>query len=148
MRMEVGPVDVEAARCWLAHVIGGLAVVRGRADLLPFRLPPEVAHEIDALLREWQDLADASTGEFHWTGRLEEEQVRTLVRYWANLDSMSDDLVRELGVDWTPPPGRPFFVALTTAVADALAGAEHGPDPFAELLVGRNDAPVHSVRIA
>ena len=140
--------DVEAARSWLAHVIDGLAVVRTKQELLPFRLPPEVADDIDKLLHAWHELAEVSTGEFHWQGLLDEEEVRMLVRYWANLDSMSDDLVRELGVDWSPAEGRPFFAALTTAVATALASAEQGPDPFAELLVGRNDAPVRSVRSA
>ena len=140
--------DVEAARSWLAHVIEGLAVVRERQDLLPFRLPTEVADDIAKLLDTWADLAEVSTDEFHWVGILDEEQVRMLVRYWANLDSMSDALVLELGVDWSPAAGRPFFVALTTAVAEALAGAGQGPDPFAELLVGRNDAPVRSVRTA
>ena len=150
--MEVGPVDVKAARCWLAHVRPSLAAVRRQQDRLPFRLPPEVADDIDELLGQWSDAADAVAAgggdEFHWVGLLEEERVRTLVRYWANLDSMSDELVRDLGVDWSPPDGRPFFAALTTAVAEALATAELGPDPFAELLVERNEDPPRSVRSA
>lgn len=146
MRLEIGPVGAEAARCWLAHVIGGFEVVRAKQELLPFRLPEEVADDIAKLLATWHDVAEVADGEFHWEGVLEEAEVRTLVQYWANLDSMSDDLVRQLGVDWTPAPGRPFFVALTTAVATALADLEGGPDPFAELLVGRNDDEVRSVR--
>ena len=145
MRLEVGPVEAGAARSWLAHVIDGLAAVRANLDLLPFRLPPEVGEEIAALLASWADEADVSADTFHWIGELEEEQVRHLVRYWANLDSMTDDLVRQLGVDWSPEAGRPFYVALTTAVATALAEAGEAPDPFAELLVGRNDHPVRSV---
>ena len=141
--------DVESARRWLAHVIDGLAVVRTKSELLPFRLPDEVADEIAALLDLWRDVAEvAPSGTFHWTGTLEEEQVRTLVRYWANLDSMSDELVRDLGVDWSPAAGRPFYAALTTAIADALAQAEQGRDPFADLLVERKDLPVRSVRCA
>ena len=141
--------DAESARRWLAHVIVGLAVVREKQDLLPFRLPDEVGSEIAALLETWREHAHQTASDtFHWEGELDEEQVRTLVRYWANLDSMSDDLLRQLGVDWTPPAGRPFFAALTTAVAEALAGAERGPDPFAELLVVRKDLPVRSVGCA
>ena len=139
--------DLASAHRWLAHVTHGLAVVRAKPELLPFRLPEEVAAEIAELLDTWRDAADRTTSDtFHWTGVLDEEQVRTLVRYWANLDSMSDDLVRELGVDWSPAAGRPFFAALTTGVAEALARAERGRDPFAELLVERNDLPVRSVR--
>jgi hypothetical protein len=146
MRLEIGPVDVEAARCWLAHVIPSLAIVRDRQDRLPFRLPAEIADDIHKLLVTWRDHADVATDTFHWGEELDEEQVRLLVRYWANLDSMTDEQVRELGVDWSPSGGRPFFVALTTAVATALAGAADGADPFAELLVDRNDLPIHSVR--
>ena len=106
-----------------------------------------MADEIETLLTTWRDAAtaDPDAPTFHWTGSLEEEQVRVLVRYWANLDSMSDDLLRELGVDWSPAAGRPFFTALTTAVAEALAEVGAGPDPFADLLVERNDLPVRSV---
>ena len=147
MQLELGPVEVAAARCWLSHVLDGLAAVRANRDLLPFRLPDEVADEMVQLLTTWRDLADEDpgAGTFHWIGTLDEEQVRVLVRYWANIDSMSDELVRELGVDWSPAAGRPFFVALTTAVATALADADAGPDPFAELLVERNDLPIRSV---
>ena len=145
MRLEIGPVDVEAARSWLTHVIDGLRVVRAKADLLPFRLPDEVADQIEELLTTWQDASDATSDPFHWADDLDEERVRTLVRYWANLDSMSDELLRELGIDWSPAEGRPFFVALTTAVAAALADADLGPDPFAELLVERGDDPVRTV---
>lgn len=145
MRLEVGPVDVEAARSWLAYVIVGLRAVRAKADLLPFRLPDEVAVLIEELLTTWQDAADTTTGPFHWVDDLDEERVRTLVRYWANLDSMSDELVRELGIDPSPVAGRPFFAALTTAVATALADADLGPDPFAELLAERSDDPLRTV---
>jgi hypothetical protein len=148
MRIEIGPVDVEAARCWLPHVLAGLETVRARRHALPFRFPDEVADEIEALLGGWLAHARSATAEFHWVGILDEAQVRRLVQYWANLDSLTDDQVRGLGVDWAPAGGRPFFVALTTAVADALAGAEQGVDPFATLLVAHGDRPVRSVRTA
>ena len=149
MRIEVGPVEVESARCWLPHVLDRLRIVRTKQHLLPFRFPTDVADDIDALLTAWLRHADATTtADFHWVGILDEEHVRHLVQYWANLDSMTDEQVRALGVDWSPSGGRPFFVALATAVAEALAAAERGADPFAALLVEHGDRPVRSVLIA
>ena len=146
MRIEIGPVDAEAARSWLAHVGASLPVVRQQRHVLPFRLPDEVADDLEGLIAEWARVAAVEgDGAFHWIGDLAHERVRMLVRYWANLDSLTDDLVRELGVDWSPPAGRPFFVALAGAIAGALAADEPGGDPFAELLVSRGDHPIHSV---
>ena len=149
MRIEIGPVDVGAARCWLAHVLRNLAVVRRNRQLLPFRLPDEVADDLDLLLSSLLEHAEGTDGdEFRWGGLLAADRVRLLVHYWANLDSLSDDQVRALGVDWSPPAGRPFFVALTEAIAVALAADDRGANPFAELLVDHGRRPVRSVRTA
>ena len=149
MRIEIGPVEVVSARCWLPHVLEGLRIVRAKQHLLPFRFPKDVADDIDTLLTAWLRHADATpSAAFHWVGALDEEHVRHLVQYWANLDSLTDDQARVLGVDWSPPDGHPFFLALATAVADALAHAERGPDPFAALLVENGDRPRPSVRTA
>lgn len=149
MWIEIGPVEVDAARCWLAHVGANLDVVRRRGEVLPFRLPDEVAEDLEELLAAWRRVTDGNaSGVFHWIGDLEPARVRTLVRSWANLDSLTDDLVRELGLDWSPPAGRPFFVALAVAVAEALAAEDLSSDPFADLLVAHGQRPVRSVRTA
>lgn len=140
IRVDIGPVDAGAAQTWTSHLLANLAVVRARAGTLPFRLPDEVADEFERLLLEWHALAVRTTT-FHWTSDLPPDHVRALVRYWANLDSLSDDVVRALGVDWAPPSARPFFEALAAGVADALAAA--GPeDRFAELLITHGRRPV------
>lgn len=135
MLIVVGPVDAASARAWTGHLLAALEVVRAERHLLPFRLPDEVAHDFERFLRTWADIArDADV--FFWEADLDPDQVRSLVRYWANLDSLGDDWVDGVGLAWSPMAARPFFDALTSGVADALS-REGEPDPFADLLVDR-----------
>lgn len=140
MRISIGPVDAGAARTWTAHLLANLVVVRRRQDALPFRLPDEIADDFEHFLREWHSTAVRSAT-FRWSRELDADHVRSLVRYWANLDSLGDDGVRALGLEWAPPSARPFFEAVAGAVAAALTSAGED-DPFAELLVDRGRRPV------
>ena len=137
--LRIGPVDATAARVWTAHMLGSLDVVARSSDRLPFRLPPEVTADFRRLLREWNGIA---TGRevFEWQGQFDLDRLRSLVRYWANLDALTDDQMAGLGVTWSPPHARPFFDALATAVATTLA--ETGDtDPFADLLADKGRVP-------
>ena len=116
-------------------MLANLETLRPLRHLLPFRLPDEIADRFVDLLREWRDHAERCGPTFVWSGDLDEDDVRTLVRYWANLDSLSDDTLDDLGLSWSPPDARPFFDALAHATAAALAAEEGGADQFAELLV-------------
>lgn len=145
MRIVIGPVDAEASRQWTRHLLANLTIVKRRRSQLPFRLPSEVVEDFAQLLSVWSGHAEGDV--FLWSGDLEEDWVRSLVRYWANLDSLSDDEVAALGLTWAPPAARPFFDAVTTAVAEALASTGTR-DPFAELLVEHAQRPVRDTVLA
>jgi hypothetical protein len=59
----------------------------------------------------------------------ERHRLEHLVRYWANLDVLTDELVDRLGLAWAPLETRPFFDALVAGVGAALRG-----DPYVRLL--------------
>ena len=137
IHVTIGPVSAGAARAWTDHLLHNLAVIRQDADKLPFRFPPEIAEEFDALLSEWSTQARRG-GTFRWAAELAVDYVRNLIRYWANLDSLTQDVLDRFGVTWSPPQARPFFAALAGGVAEAFDAAGE-PDPFADLLAGRAD---------
>ena len=139
VRLHIGPVDAAAAKGWTGHMLANLALLRTRLDKLPFRLPPEIVDELCDLLGQWHDHAkdaiDARTS-FVWEADLEADDVQRLVRYWANLDSLPDDIIDRLGVTKPPFPTKLFFDALAAGVAEALTDqTTNEPDPFAALLV-------------
>jgi hypothetical protein len=144
VQVEIGPVAAAAARDWTAHMGANLRALRPLRHRLPFRLPDEVIDAIAGHLDRWHRHALACGEVFHVVDEIDEAEVRTLVRYWANLDSLSDEQVASLGVDWSSAAARPFFDALAHGVATALAGGP-GPDAFAELLVEHVGHPVRSV---
>ena len=151
MRIEIGPVAASAARGWTAHMVENLRAIRPQRHRMPFRLPDEVADAIEVLLLRWHDHAVSCGEVFHVVEVMDDDEVRLLVRYWANLDSLTDEQVAALGVDWSAPEHRPFFDALALGVAQGLADADAdaggaGSDPFAELLVEHGRRPARSVR--
>jgi hypothetical protein len=134
--LVVGPVDGRAARAWTGHMLRNLDVIRAAPERLPFRLPADVTTEFVRLLERWYLAADGRDV-FEAREEIEDERLRSLVRYWANLDSLTDQQVADLGVTWSPEHARPFFDALAAGVAEALAGLGD-PDPFAEHLADRD----------
>lgn len=141
MRIDIGPVAADAARAWTSHLLHNLEVVHARRQELPFRFPTEVATAFRQLLSEWLRVAEeAGNAAFRWSAEMDPDRVRWLLRYWANLDSLTTEQVERLGVQWSPPEARPFFAALVTAVAAAFDAAGLS-DPFADLLVERAPPP-------
>jgi hypothetical protein len=138
VRVEIGPVDANAAEAWTDHMLGNLAAIRLQLEKLPFKLPEEIVDELGELLRQWNDRAveaiEAKT-EFRWEQEFEEADVHRLVQYWANLDSLTEEQVERFGIQWSPLASRPFFDALAAGVAAAL-----GHDPYADLLVEHGEA--------
>jgi hypothetical protein len=101
----VGPVDANSARVWIDHHLPNIAVLRARLQDLPFLVPIEVLDHFESLMTEWQKVArDADV--FEWRGVLEADAVESMVRYWANLDLLTDAEMDRLGISWAPPQGR------------------------------------------
>jgi len=133
--ITIGPADADIVRRWTDHLLASLEVLRARRALLPFRLPDEAIDGFAALLTEWRQHAEGAT-EFLWSADLDPEHVRMLVQYWANLDSMDEELLARLGLTWSPEGTRPFFEAVALGIALAF---EHEGDesPFARHLAER-----------
>lgn len=97
-------------------------------------MPDEVLHDIAGFLAEWRAVA-TGPGPFRWEVAIDRCWLSLLVRYWANLDVMTDDLVARLGLAWAPLSTRPFFDALVAGVDRTLRTPGSGAaDPFARLL--------------
>ena len=139
MRVVIGPVDAGAAREWTEHMLANLEVIRSKRRLLAFALPDEVLDHFRQLLGDWRDAATTDET-FLWEADFDPDTVHHLVHYWANLDSLSDGDVERLGIEWAPMSARPFFDALATGVAAALARSGE-EDVFAALLVERTHTP-------
>jgi hypothetical protein len=139
--VSIGPVDAELARRWTDHLLASLSVLAARRDLLPFRLPDEAIDGFTRLLGHWRAHADRAPT-FLWEEDLDADEVRMLVQYWANLDSIDEDLLQRLGLTWSPEGTRPFFEAVALGVAVALEDDEKA-SPFARLLAerGRQGSP-------
>jgi hypothetical protein len=141
--LRIGPVPSAAALVWTTHLLHNLRVVRDGADMLPFRFPVEIADAFEELLRAWRWVA-LTNDVFSWEDKIETARVKLLLHYWVNLDSLTDAEVTRLGIWWAPPEARPFFVAVTSAVADALQQEEDGGSRHADLLMvhGRREVRV------
>lgn len=133
--VSIGPVDAELARRWTSHLLASLGVIAARRELLPFRLPDEAVDGFTRLLGRWLAHAEGQQV-FLWEEDLDGDEVRMLVQYWANLDSIDEQLLRRLGLTWAPEGTRPFFEAVARGVATALEGDERA-SPFARHLAER-----------
>lgn len=137
MHIHVGPVASSATRAWTAHLVANLGRMAQEPERLPFKFPADVATWFNALLEEWHAAASA-TETFEWAADADAETVRVLVQYWANFDSLTDDHMHDLGLEWSPREARPFFVALARAVDDAFRSTGE-VNPYARLLAERAD---------
>jgi CheY-like chemotaxis protein len=119
MEIHVGPVSSSAARVWIANTRKILAAVGAHPEILDEAVPRAVLDLFGSFLDQWEAVA-ATTDEFRWVARADPDDVLRVVGYWAAIDAMTDDQLRRLGIDWSPPDGAPFFTALTTGVVTAL----------------------------
>jgi CheY-like chemotaxis protein len=122
IEVRVGPVPSAAARAWTANTRRILGAVRLRPDVLDEPVPAEVLDMFERFVQRWDEVsrADDARDEFVWTARASSSDVTRLVESWAVIDRMSDEQLAELGVQWAPPEGEPFFAALTAGVMRAL----------------------------
>lgn len=96
-------------------------------------MPDDVIGSIAAYPDEWR-FAAAGDGPFDWSAVLGRRRLELLVRYWANVDLLTDELVDRLGLGWAPPSTRPFFDALVAGVDAVLRRDDGSRDPFARAL--------------
>lgn len=119
VEIRVGPVSADAARTWVDNTAQILDAVVANPAALSEPLPDDVANLFRTYLDEWRAVA-AESDEFRWVARAKPDDVRRVVEEWARIDALGDDVLEALGVSWSPPEGRPFFIALTTGVLEAL----------------------------
>jgi CheY-like chemotaxis protein len=121
--IRVGPVTSGAARAWVANTSEILAAIRAHPEVLDEPVPDDVLELFETFLVEWGEVA-ADTEVFRWAARADVARVQRLVEHWAAVDRMSDEQLAVLGVQWSPPEARPFFLALTAGVLEAVAARE------------------------
>ncbi|MHB1444632.1 MAG: response regulator transcription factor [Acidimicrobiales bacterium] len=123
VEIRVGPVPSSCARLWVANSLAILAALRATPKVIGEPVPPDVLDYFEGLLRSWDSVA-RHTDVFLWVGRADPEAVKRVVEEWARVHSMGDQKMAELGCAWAGPEARPFFIALSDAVIDALGRHE------------------------
>ena len=124
-------------RIWHTGAVGNLRAAAAFAVLAAvagWRLASQPGME-PSLLLEWHRVADRG-GMFRWEAEMDEAQVRMLVQYWANLDSLTDEHLDRLGITWSPPDAKEFFDAVAVGVASAFE-VNGGREPFSEMLASQ-----------
>lgn len=117
--LTLGPLSSVAARVWIPNTMAIVAAVRSHGARLGVHIDDDVSDQFLAYLREWLTIAEAED-EFFWAASAPADVARRLIESWALIDGITDDQLAELGCSWSPAEGEPFFVALTTAVIEAL----------------------------
>lgn len=120
VEISIGPVPTASALVWLEGARQTMAVVRSRASL---GVPEPVVDAFDRYLDAWS--LEMSGDEFFWTDRVDQEMLRHLAAHWARLANIARDQP-EAGIATALPAGEPFFSALATGLAAALAISDDG----------------------
>ncbi|MHB1924875.1 MAG: response regulator transcription factor [Acidimicrobiales bacterium] len=123
VEVRVGPVPSSCARLWVANSLAIVAALRAKPHVIGQPVPTDLLDYFESLLRSWDSVAQ-HTDVFVWVGRADPEAVKRVVEEWARVDSMGDEKLAELGCQWSGPEGRPFFIALSEAVIEALTRHE------------------------
>lgn len=132
LTLTLGPLPSSAARVWIRNTMRIVQCVQEHDATLNLGVPEAVTDLFLRYLKEWLDVADAND-EFFWAAAAEADTARRLIEYWAVIDALSDEQMDAIGCSWSPPEGEPFFIALTTAVLEALARHESTRDLVATL---------------
>jgi len=130
--LRLGPLPSDATRTWIPNTMAIVAAVHNHHDELGLDIPAHVTELFLQYLREWLAVAEAES-EFRWAATASAASARQLIECWAAIDSLGDDQLERLKVQWSPPEGEPFFAALTQAVLEALAHHESMQDLRASL---------------
>jgi CheY-like chemotaxis protein len=123
LEVALGPVPSSAARLWLDNTERILAAVRANPAVLDITVPDPVFDALTSFLVTWRAIATADE-EFYWRARALPADVIVLLEAWAAIDRLPDESLHALGCDWSGPPGRVFFEALSGAILAALEGHE------------------------
>ena len=137
---EIGPVSMRAARRWLTHARGTVKALRDA----PSGIPVPVLDEFELLIDQWSGSVDGGAL-FHWQSLVPVERVRRLSSFWAT----AARAVRSPDTGLTGPPreARPFYDALVSGAANALAAADEGGiGPTLRSVMPRFDDRGRSVR--
>lgn len=121
VEVRVGPVSASAARTWIANSTKIIEACAERRDVV--EISDEALALFRTLLAQWGEVAKGAE-EFLWVARASLDDVTRIVEEWAVVDAMTDEQMGNLGIEWSPPEGQPFFDALTTGVLRALARHE------------------------
>ena len=117
--VKIGPVPSHAALAWIGNATRIVEAVDDHPEVLDRPVPPSVFDAFRRFLRVWQDIAGAND-EFFWAVRANPSEVGALLEAWAAIGRIPDERLAELGCRRSVPEGRPFYLAVTAAILDAV----------------------------
>lgn len=117
--VKIGPLPSTAALAWIGNAEKIVDAVGAHPDLLDRPVPPQVFDAFRRFLRVWGDIASANT-EFFWAARAHPAEVSALLDAWAAIGRIPDERLAEVGCRRRVPEGRPFYLAVTDAILDAV----------------------------
>lgn len=120
VEFEVGPVDAEAARLWIAASQEIIRIVRTNRAALPFSVEVPPLDLADSYLTIWSEVAGHDEP-FHWRSPMPLDAIRDIAELWRKITAMTDAELDALGAEWPPSQSDVFFEALLDGVVTALA---------------------------
>ena len=117
--VKIGPLPAAAARAWVENATRIVEAVRANPGVLDRPVPPSVFERFMRFLRVWGDIAGAND-EFFWAARANPAEVGALLEAWAAIGRIPDEALASMGCRRSIPEGRPFYLAVTTAILEAV----------------------------
>jgi CheY-like chemotaxis protein len=117
--VKIGPVASSSALAWIENATCIVEAIRTRPGLLDQPVEPAVFDAFVRFLHVWQDIA-GTNDEFFWAARADPASVGALLEAWAAIGRVPDELLEEIGCRRSVPAGRPFHVAVTEAILEAV----------------------------
>ena len=117
--VKIGPVPSAAALAWIDNATRTVEVVRAHPEVLDRPVPDSVFDAFTRFLRMWRDIAGAND-DFFWAARAKPSEVGMLLEAWAAIGRIPEDRLAAIGCRRGVPEGRPFYLAVTAAILDAV----------------------------
>ena len=117
--VKIGPLPSANAIAWIDNASRIVEAVRRNPDVLDRPVDPAVFDAFTRFLRVWHDIASAND-DFSWAARANPVQVGLLLEAWAAIGRIPDERLAALGCRRSVPEGRPFYLAVTAAILDAV----------------------------
>lgn len=128
VEVTIGPVASAGVLVWAATARKTIRAIREHHEL---GVPADVADGFEDFVDQWVAAAEAGPA-MEWRSVVDRPRVRRLSAYWLMLVTHARERPGHFGIEPAPPEGEEFFVALATALAEAI-GEDDEADDYAEV---------------